>query len=510
MAVTQRLDLRQSQSLVMTPQLQQAIKLLQLSNLELAAYVEQELERNPLLERDEGGDGEDSDRAQDDASSAKAEAGPAADDAAGEPPDSLELSGAENLPAETDAPLDTDYENLYDGGADESWQGGPAGRRTDRGGTGFEAEDRSIEQRACEPATLRQHLIEQLHMDLREPVERMIGLHLIEMLDEAGYLTGDLEQVARALDCQPTRVEAVLARVQRFDPAGIFARSLRECLALQLADRNRLDPAMQAMLDHLPLVARRDLAALRQICALDDDDLMEMIAEIKALNPKPAQAYDFEIAEPIVPDILMRRGPAGGWIIELNSETLPRVLLNASYYTEISGRARSKAEREYISEHYHSATWLVRSLHQRATTILKVAAEIVRQQDAFFRKGVEHMKPLTLREIAETIEMHESTVSRVTSNKYIATPRGIHELKYFFTSAIGGADGQVHSAESVRHRIKALIEAENRAKVLSDDSIVEILRREGIDIARRTVAKYREAMGIPSSVRRRRDKALRP
>jgi RNA polymerase sigma-54 factor len=490
----------------MTPQLQQAIKLLQLSNMELAAYVEHELERNPLLERDEGAEGEDGDRTEAEAPDGTPERAAAGEDDIAEPPDSHELSKSENLPSESEAPLDTDYENVYDSGPGDTWSGdgGPSGGT---GGGNFEGDDRGLDQRISEPVTLRRHLLEQLQMDIRDPIDRMIGVHLIEMLDESGYLTGELIQVADALGCELARVEQTLTAMQRFDPPGILARSLRECLALQLADRNRLDPAMAAMLDHLQLVARRDFAALRKACGVDDDDLAEMIGEIKRLDPKPAQAYDFEIAAPIVPDVLMRQGPGGAWIIELNSDTLPRVLVNNRYHATIVGKTRSKAEKQYISEQFQSANWLVRSLHQRATTILKVAGEIIRQQDAFFRKGVQYMKPLTLREIAEVIEMHESTVSRVTSNKYIATPRGIYELKYFFTSAIAGTNGQVHSAEAVRHRIKALIAAELVAKVLSDDTIVALLDREGIEIARRTVAKYREAMHIPSSVQRRREKA---
>ncbi|MHA1151969.1 MAG: RNA polymerase factor sigma-54 [Alphaproteobacteria bacterium] len=513
MAVTQRLELRQSQSLVMTPQLQQAIKLLQLSNMELAAYLEQELERNPLLERDEGAEGEDGDRTEGEAPDGTPERAASSEDGDAEPPDSHDLSASENLPSASEAPLDTDYENVYDSSPGENWtdenwtgDGGPSGGKG--GGGDFEGDDRGIDQRISEPVTLRQHLLEQLQMDIHDPVDRIIGVHLIEMLDQSGYLSGELVQVADALGCDLTRVETILTAMQRFDPPGILARSLRECLALQLADRNRLDPAMAAMLDNLQLVARRDFAALRKACGVDDDDLAEMFDEIKRLDPKPAQAYDFEIAVPIVPDVLMRQGPDGSWIVELNSDTLPRVLVNNRYHTTIAGKTRSKAEKKYISEQLQSANWLVRSLHQRATTILKVAGEIIRQQDGFFRKGVQHMKPLTLREIAEVIEMHESTVSRVTSNKYIATPRGIYELKYFFTSAIAGTDGQVHSAEAVRHRIKALIAAEPAAQVLSDDTIVALLDREGIEIARRTVAKYREAMRIPSSVRRRREKAV--
>jgi RNA polymerase sigma-54 factor len=265
---------------------------------------------------------------------------------------------------------------------------------------------------------------------------------------------------------------------------------------------------MQTFLENLDLLAKRDLKGLAKVCRVDAEDVADMIAEIKSLDPKPALAFDHGIAQPITPDVLMRPAPGGTWFIELNADSLPKVLVNNTYYASVSRQARSKKEKQYITEQFHSANWLVKSLHQRATTILKVATELVRQQNGFFANGVQYLKPLVLRDIADAIEMHESTVSRVTSNKYIATPRGIYELKYFFTPAIartGGGDS--HSAESVRHRIKALIDAESAKKILSDDKIVEILNVEGIDIARRTVAKYRESMHIPSSVQRRRDKS---
>jgi RNA polymerase sigma-54 factor len=300
-----------------------------------------------------------------------------------------------------------------------------------------------------------------------------------------------------------------LQLLQRLDPPGIFARSLAECLALQLAERGRLDPAMQALLDRLDLLAKRDLAQLMKHCGVDAEDLKEMIAEIRALNPKPGSAFDQSLAQPVIPDILMRPQPGGDWIVELNSETLPRVLVNTRYYARVAKDARRKEEKDYLSERYQAANWLVKSLHQRATTILKVASEIVRQQDAFFRRGIQHLKPLILRDIADAISMHESTVSRVTTNKHMATPRGLYELKYFFTAAIASSGGgEAHSAESVRFRIKSLIDAETVEGVLSDDKLVEMLKAEGIDIARRTVAKYREAMKIPSSVQRRREKAV--
>jgi len=289
----------------------------------------------------------------------------------------------------------------------------------------------------------------------------------------------------------------------------VCARNLTECVALQLRERDRFDPAMQALVAHLDLVAKRDLAALRRTCGVDEEDLTEMIAEIRRLNPKPGLAFGSTLVQPIVPDVFVRAGADGGWTVELNSDSLPKVLVNQRYYAEIAGTARSAAEKTYLADCLQTASWLIRALDQRARTILKVATEIVRQQDGFFVHGVQHLRPLNLKTVADAIGMHESTVSRVTANKYMATNRGIFELKYFFTSAIAAADGgEAHSAEAVRHRIKQLIDAERPDAVLSDDTIVDRLRAAGIDIARRTVAKYREAMRIPSSVQRRRDKQV--
>jgi RNA polymerase sigma-54 factor len=493
MALTPRLDLRQSQSLVMTPQLQQAIKLLQLSNLELSVFVEQELEQNPLLERDDNQPG------------ATAGDEPAT-------PDPLEVPDAplvDVLPGQSEeAPLDLDYENTFtNGGVDESGDGladwGNRGGRHDFG------DDGDFEDNLTREISLRDHLQSQLNLDITAPAERLIARHLIEMLDEAGYLAGDLPLLAESLGCDLALIEAVLDRLQHFDPPGLFARSLAECLALQLRELDRLDPAMQALLDNLDLLARRDLPQLMRICGIDSEDLTQMIAEIRALNPKPALAFDHHVAPPVTPDVLMRANPGGGWVVELNNDTLPRVLVNTRYYAKVTSASRSKDDKSYLTERFQSANWLVKSLHQRATTILKVASEIVRQQEVFFHRGIQYLRPLVLKDIALEIAMHESTVSRVTSNKFIATPRGIFELKYFFTQSIAGSDGgEAHSAESVRHRIKALIDQEAAADVLSDDKIVDILKREGVDIARRTVAKYREAMHISSSVQRRRDKMM--
>jgi RNA polymerase sigma-54 factor len=491
--LTQRLDLRQSQALVMTPQLQQAIKLLQLSNLELTTYVEAELEQNPLLERDD---------APADGDPIAAEAEPAPESAAETPLSTEQPSLAgEDIDAWRDAAGSEGEGDLDYAGDPEAWR--------DRGASGG-GEPPGLDRTAAREISLRDHLLGQLALDIDDPVDRVIGSHLVDLLDESGYLTGELAPVAERLGCEVARVEATLARLQRFDPAGVFARSLAECLALQLKERNRYDPAMAALLENLPLLASRDLPALMRICRVDADDLAEMIGEIKELDPKPGLSFDTAVAQAVTPDILMRPGPAGGWLVELNSDTLPRVLVNTRYYATVSrASAGDKASRDYLTDRLQSANWLVKSLHQRATTILKVATEIVNQQDAFFRHGVKHLRPLILRDIAEAIKMHESTVSRVTSNKYIASPRGIFELKYFFTSSIASADGgDAHSAEAVRFRIKALIDAEPVAEVLSDERIVEILQKDGIDIARRTVAKYRDALRIPSSVQRRREKQL--
>ena len=491
--LSQRLELRQSQTLIMTPQLQQAIKMLQLSNLELTDFIEGEIQQNPLLERRERGLGETS---------------------PGDVPDVGERSSPATLPEILTGDFTSD--------AVEHWQpewGEDGDRSVDFGGephpryshTGLRdgVGRPGLDQTASRPRSLREHLLEQIAADLTDQGDRVIAVHLLDLLDEAGYLRTALDGVARLLGCSIDRVETVLGRLQQFDPAGVFARDLRECLALQLRDRNRLDPAMQALLDHLPLLATKNIAALVRVCRVDAADVLDMIGEIKLLDPRPGLAFDPPLAQPVEPDILMRAQIEGGWIVELNAETLPRVLVNNRYYARVRQATRSKAEKDYLAERLHAANWLVKSLHQRATTILKVAAEIVRQQDAFFRQGVSSLRPLILRDIADAIGMHESTISRVTSNKYMATPRGLYELKYFFTSAIPASGGNgAHSAEAVRHRIRALIDGEPRDRTLSDEHIVELLRHDGVDIARRTVAKYREAMRIPSSVQRRREKLL--
>ena len=505
MALTPRLELRLSQTLVMTPQLQQSIKLLQLSSPELASYVDIELEQNPLLEHDE----QDKDNQREAGREIVTESEPAEHLDAPEAPDTAELTVAETLPSEGDSPLDDDFENVHESDdVIDIYGGSQTAFASDcsRGGS-FDSEH-NFESALSQKLTLREHLNEQLNLDIEHPVDRMIGVHLIDLLDESGWLAGELTAVAETLNCELSRVKKLLKTMQNFDPPGIFARDLRECLALQLREKDRLDPAMEALLDNLNLLAKQDTKNLLKICQVDDDDLVDMANEIRALNPKPALSFDHEVAQAIIPDILMQSNQDGSWIIELNPDTLPRVLVNHTYYAKVSKDAPTKEDKEYLAECFQSANWLVKSLDQRARTILKVARELVRQQASFFVRGGDHLRPLVLRDIADVIKMHESTVSRVTTNKYMATPRGLFELKYFFTPAIASTSGgDAHSAESVRHRIKTLINDETPGGVFSDDKIVEILRDSGVNIARRTVAKYRETLNIPSSIQRKRMKA---
>ncbi len=501
MALTQKLELRQSHSLVMTPQLQQAIKLLELSNLELAEFIEAELERNPLLERD-GPEAGDEPTARSDAEGA---ADPIRDEASPALVDTAEFARAEVLSLDGDHPIDAEEHDLWEEPAPAD---PPAAFARERGGS-FDGQDLHNEAPAG-PASLREHLMTQLRADVADPVDRMIGQLLLDHIDASGYFVGDTGAVASALGCAVERVEAMLRRIQQLDPVGVGARTLAECLAAQLRERDRLDPAMQALLDHLDLLARRDRHALMAACGVDAEDLADMIAEIKTLNPRPAANFDALPPAPVVPDIIVSRQSDGGWLVELNADSLPRVLVNNAYYRRLGRQARTVADREYLATQLHAASWLVRSMHQRATTILKVATEIVRRQEAFLQHGVEHLRPLVRREIAEAIGMHESTVSRVTTNKFMATPRGVLELRYFFTASIASSQGgDAHSAEAVRSRIRALIESERDGEILSDDRIVSLLRSQGIDIARRTVAKYRESLRIPSSVERRRERSLR-
>ncbi|HWK68481.1 RNA polymerase factor sigma-54 [Pseudorhodoplanes sp.] len=498
MSLAAKLQLRQSQSLVMTPQLMQSIRLLQLTHLELERFVDEEIERNPLLERVDPG-----------AESTVEPYPETGHDAMASETDWFSDEGAV-LSAEAMADkLDASLENIFpdDPGTVERLGPDLSAQWKSLAGGGLAPEGLDPEDLAAAAVTLRDHVAEQIAFAFADPAARLVAGDLADGLDEAGYLRTDPAETTERLGADPRLVAEVLATCRTFEPPGIFASDLAECLALQLAGRNRLDPAMKAMLANLDLLARRDFQALKRICGVDEEDLVDMMNEIRALDPRPGLAFARGTADAIVPDVLVRQANDGSWAIELNADTLPRVLVDQAYFARVASQARNQAEKDFLGECIQNANWLTRSLDQRAKTILKVATEIVRQQDAFLVHGVRHLRPLNLRNVAEAIGMHESTVSRVTSNKYMLTPRGVFELRYFFTAAIASAEGgDAHSSEAVRDRIRQLIEEEKATDVLSDDSIVEILKKSGIDIARRTIAKYRESMNIPSSVQRRREK----
>jgi RNA polymerase sigma-54 factor len=489
MALGPRLDLRQSQSLVMTPQLQQAIKLLALSNLEIEAFIGEALEANPLL--DVGGS----------AAAEPAETAPAEDFRR----TTLESSPTDQLIAEgraaDDRPLDIDSGALDRDRDTGDWS---SDFRSAPGESGP-----GIDERGAGEPSLAEHLHAQIGTATRDSRLAFIARHIATELDEAGYLPATTGELAAELAVDEDEVEEALALVQSLDPTGIAARSLGECLALQAREADRYDPCMAKLLDNLDLLARGELPRLKRMCGVDDEDFAEMLTELRGYDPKPGLRFSSGGGDPITPDILITPRADLGWDIALNQATLPRLVVNRSYYVELRGTSDDKAARGWLSDKLADANWLVKALDQRAKTILKVASELVKQQDAFFRHGVSQLKPLTLRTVAEAIEMHESTVSRVTSNKYLSCPRGTFELKYFFTSGVGAVDGEGGaSASAVKAAIKTLIDAEDPKAILSDDTLVDLLKDKGFDLARRTVAKYREAIGLGSSVQRRRQKAL--
>jgi RNA polymerase sigma-54 factor len=465
----------------------QSIRLLQLSHLELNAFVDAELLRNPLLEREDGSEAGDT-------AETPIEVSPFAEDA-----DSRPMETADSIANSYDTEVDNVFpEQRNEDRLGSDWSGGVS---SDSGGA------TDIDQFVAAKPTLSDHLNEQIGFLITDPAQRLIASFLVDGLTDAGYLGIELEPVATQLGTTVETVEAVLKILQTLDPIGIFARDVKECLAIQLRERDRLDPMMQRLLDHLDLLASHDMSGLIRAVGCDREDFVDMLAELRTLDPKPGRAFQRGPVEAIVPDVFVRQGPVG-WNIELNSDVLPRVLVNRTYYASVTGKTRDSAEKNFLVDCLQTANWLTKSLDQRAQTILKVATEIVRQQDEFLNRGIAFLKPMTLKLVAEAIDMHESTVSRVTSNKYVSTPRGLFEMKYFFTTALASSTGAAdHSAEAVRHRIRQLIDAENAEDILSDDTIAEVLQKEqGIEVARRTVAKYREAMNIPSSVIRRRQK----
>ncbi len=490
----------------MTPQLQQAIKLLALSNVEIEAFIAEEVEKNPLLEA-----GRDNDEAGRDGPERDAPAEP-------ESHTSEENLSADILMDRGEASgenvLDIDYnsetfhhDSAADGGPSDSRMGMDGGLGLTGGGAGFGEDGPDFESMAADDPSLHDHLMAQAGTAFRGP-DMIIANHLIDQIDEAGYLSVPLLETANRLGVPLAKVEGVLTIIQTFDPTGVGARTLSECIALQAREADRYDPAMARLIDNLDLVAQGKISQLKRICDVDDEDMSDMIRELRSYDPKPGLRFGGERSQAVTPDLFIAER-AKGWAIEINSATLPRVLINRTYYTELATGGQDKTSKAWLSDCLASANWLVKALDQRQRTIIKVATELVKQQEGFFRYGVAHLRPLTLRQVADAIGMHESTVSRVTSNKYLSCARGLFELKFFFTSGVASSDGgEAVSAEAVKEAIRTLINAESADAILSDDTLVDLLNAKGFGVARRTVAKYREAMGIGSSVQRRRSKAL--
>ena len=493
MAINQRLEIRQAQNLAMTPQMQQSIKLLQMTHLELGQFVEQQLVENPLLEAPDtaNNDGFDGDA----------------------PPSELvSWDGPDNVAeiVRDDGPLGAQLE-AADGGLDNVWDSADSaaglqsgslvwgtGSMAGEDGPGWEAQTES-------QPSLQDHLEAQISLEFQDPVDRRIAQLLTDQLDFSGYFTGNFSELAFMLGVECSRVSDVHAAFMQLDPVGIGACDLAQCLRQQMAEMGLLDEPMSLLLSNLSLVGKGDFEVLARRCGVSLAELRDLLSQIRRCNPKPASMFDYEPAVTLVPDVFVRRGPALDWEIELNPDALPKVVADRRYYNRVRGQAADRKSTEYFTEQWQAANWLVRALDQRANTILNVASTIVEEQERFFAIGVEGLKPMTLRDVADAISMHESTVSRVTTGKYMATPRGTFELKFFFTNAIASSgNDQAHSAEAVRHRLRQMIDAETSGNVLSDDKLVDLLAADGVIVARRTVAKYREAMNIPSSAKRKR------
>jgi RNA polymerase sigma-54 factor len=463
----------------MTPQLTQAIKLLTLSNLELESVIAEEMSKNPLLEM---GSSDEGDSAATD--SPEEPVAPALTD------DVVTEGGSED-----DRPLDYDFDS----------QALETDSFTDVPVSGGDGEGFDFDRLEAAPASLAEHLLAQLHG--ASGPQAVVAEIIVQQLDPNGYLTASLADIAEDSGASIPEIEEALKLVQGLDPAGVGARGLSECLALQAKAADRYDPAMARLIDNLDLLAKGRMNDLRRICGVDDEDLADMVQELRAYDPKPGSSFSSDRTEQAAPDVLVHE-TRGGYSVELNGAALPRLLVNRRYYQELKSGPQDKNSKAWLSECLASANWLVRALDQRARTIVKVVSEIVRTQRGFFERGPEALKPLTLRQVADAIEMHESTVSRVTSNKYLLCDRGLFELKYFFGSGVASSegDGEGAAAEAVKAAIRDIID--NEAEVLSDDAIAALLKQRGFECARRTVVKYRESMGIGSSVQRRRQRKI--
>ncbi len=462
MAIVPKIEIRQGQNLVMTQKLQQAIKLLQMSSLELNEFVETALEENPFLERED------------------------------DKLDQMENSSEDDY----ENPLDDEYNA-------DSWD------KADKDNSFNSSDENWLEKTTASGTTLREHISIQINSTFTEQADLLIAFSLLEQLESNGYLLTDTIEISENIGVPHNQLIDILAKMHQFSPSGIFARNVKECLELQLKDLNRYDPIMAIMLDNLDLFAKQEFTKLRKLCQVDEEDLKDMISEIRALNPYPSSEWNFTPSPPIIPEVFIRKDKIGRWIVEMNQDTLPKVLINHQYLSVVKKDIKSKDDKQYAKDRLSNANWLIKAIHQRTTTIMKVSEEIVRLQNDFFEKGVSALRPMGLKDIALNVGVHESTISRVTTSKYLSCPRGVFELKYFFSSALSNNRTEENSSsQAVKHKIKNYIDNETKNGVLSDEDLAILLKNDGINIARRTVAKYREAIGIPTSAYRKRAKKL--
>jgi len=476
MQISQNLKLKQSQSLVMTPQLQQAIKLLQLNNLELSNLINKELEENPFLENQNSEE---------------------AVDVQEEKTNEIDESFSSGE-SQSDEPKNEDYENRWDVETSSmNYSRNTNNESLDPGSI--------VEQTYAEKVTLKSILTNQAHLEFSDEKDRRISEILIDYIEPSGWFLQSLDEIESFSGFESDAIESVLKRMQKFEPSGVFARNLKECLSIQLQNTDPFSEKNITVVENLELLGEGNLKELQKITGMRDDELKESIKKIRLLNPKPGLKYSDENLDLLSPDVIVMKNNNDEWSVELNNSTLPKITVNNEYIREIESLKCNETDKKFISENINSAKWLIKAIEQRNITTLKISSEIINQQKEFFEKGKKFLKPMILKDVAKKIDMHESTVSRVTSNKLILTPRGIFEMKIFFSASINSMnDGESHSAASVRESLKKLITNEPLNSPFSDEALVSKLQLEGINLARRTVAKYRELLNIPSSSIRRR------